>query len=144
MTTNKIDPLKLPYVFLTEKVSLPKVSGVYFTIAPSDRIVYIGSSANLYKRWRGHHNKMEDLRDYRYIKIAWLEVEQGWMDLESRLINKFKPVLNIRGRHFMPDEDEDYRDTHPHLDREFMSKPIDGIVDCDPVSIVLGMDYGLI
>jgi hypothetical protein len=82
--------------------------------------------------------------NYRYIKIAWLEVEQGWMDLESRLINKLKPVLNIRGRHFMPDEDEDYRDVYPHLNREFMSKVIDGIIDCDPTSIILGMDYGLI
>lgn len=144
MKTNNIDPLKLPYVFLTEKVRLPEASGVYFAIAPSDRIVYIGSSANLWKRWRGYHSKMNDLKDYRYIKIAWIEVAEGWMDLESRLINKFKPVLNIRGRHVMPGESEDFADDYPHLNREFMTKLIDGIVDCDPVSIVLGMEHGLI
>lgn len=141
MTTNNIDPLKLPYVFLSEKSKLPETSGVYFAIAPSNRIIYVGSSSNLQKRWR-NHNLIKDFDDYRYIKIAWLELEQGWLHLESCLINKLKPVLNIRGRHFILDED--YRSTHPRLDREFMSKLINGIVECDPVSMVLGMDYGLI
>ena len=143
MTTNNINPLSLPYVFLSEKSKLPETSGVYFVITPSNRIIYIGSSSNLRKRWCGH-NRLKDFDDYRYVKITWLEVKgQGWEILESYLINKFCPILN---KHGMPWSVNKYIDERLslHLDRNFISELIEGVIDDDPFDIAIAMDIGLL
>lgn len=143
MTMIDINPFDLPSVFLTEKQKLPKISAVYFAITPSGKIAYIGSTSNLYTRIYSH-GKREEFSDFRYIKIAWFECASDIREsLEYRFINKFRPILNRRGMPSTPEEDIE-ENPSLHLDRQFMSDLIDGIIDDDCVDIVIAMEIGFL
>lgn len=100
---SEIDPCALPYVVMSELSYLPACSGIYFTIEESGRVVYIGQSVNIRRRWRAHHvqdalSNLSDLSSARRVRIAWLEVNniQELNLLELTLIRRFKPCLNKR------------------------------------------------
>lgn len=142
MTTNNIDPLSLPYVFLSEKDKLPQISAVYFAIAPSNKIIYIGSSSNLQKRWISH-SRIKDFEDYRYIKIAWLEVGQERENLELFLINRFSPALNKRGVS-SPSMQDFEQGSFVHLNKGFISGLIEGIANNNAFDIAIAVEIGLL
>lgn len=89
---NNIDPLQLPSVLLGEK--LPNCSCVYFAIDSSDRILYIGRTKNLHKRWKGHQH-ISELKKIERVRIAYFECSVDNLDyLEKTMIVQFNPPLN--------------------------------------------------
>lgn len=73
---------------------LPPIASVYF-VTNSHRVLYIGRSANLNKRWKKHHQFNRSL-EWGADKISWLEVSDPSLlpETEYAMIKYFKPVLN--------------------------------------------------
>ncbi|MEO1558851.1 MAG: GIY-YIG nuclease family protein, partial [Cyanobacteria bacterium J06632_19] len=66
-----INPLDLPSVTLLEKHKLPQLPAIYFAIAESGEILYIGRSINIANRWLRHH-RYSELKEIGNVRIAWL------------------------------------------------------------------------
>ena len=94
------DPLKLPFLPLSEKGDLPNCCAIYFVLSESNEVLYIGSSKRLFARWVGHHRKDDFKSRGENLKIAWLECsnEELLRTIEMSLIETFDPPLNIRGK----------------------------------------------
>jgi DNA-binding Xre family transcriptional regulator len=73
---------------------LPPIASVYF-VTNSRRVLYIGRSANLNKRWKKHHQFNRSL-EWGADRISWLEVSDLSLlpETEYAMIKYFKPVLN--------------------------------------------------
>jgi DNA-binding XRE family transcriptional regulator len=90
-----LDPFILPSIALEERAKLPSVSAIYFVILEV-KILYIGKSINLRKRWKRHH-RIEELQSCGNAMIAWfhfVNIEQNLEELEEECISHFKPLLN--------------------------------------------------
>lgn len=72
----------------------PKCLCIYFVIA-NKKVIYIGRTANLQKRWYNHHRQAE-LESIGGVKIAWMQVNKRTPlpEIEKELIQYFKPSLN--------------------------------------------------
>ncbi len=90
-----INPLDLPSVPLLEKHKLPQVSAIYFAIAKSGEILYIGRSINIANKWLGHHRYLE-LKEIGNVRIAWLSCNDESLlpQIEEAMIKHFLPCLN--------------------------------------------------
>ena len=90
-----LTPFQLKSVLIENKDDLPEEPGVYFVIDESN-IYYIGMSNNIQRRWYSHH-KQSYLNDLSNIKISYLDClpKHYLKNIESTLINHFKPSLNI-------------------------------------------------
>jgi excinuclease UvrABC nuclease subunit len=77
----------------------PKKSGVYLITEGSfdnynPKLVYIGSSLNLYDRYR-NHNIISKISSLGLIHAFYFkEYEKGFYDIEIELIREFKPKYN--------------------------------------------------
>lgn len=91
----QINPLTLPSLPLTERHKLPKLPAVYFAIAISGEVLYIGRSKNLAARWTLPHRYVE-LETIGNIRIAWLHCSDESLlhKIEDALIKNFLPALN--------------------------------------------------
>ena len=91
----QINPLTLPSLPLTERRKLPKLPAVYFALATSGEVLYIGRSKNLAARWALHHRYVE-LETIGNIRIAWLHCSDESLlhKIEDALIKDFLPALN--------------------------------------------------
>lgn len=88
---------QLPFVFLSESDQLPDHSGIYFVIDSDNKVLYIGQTKSLVKRWKGHHRKHQFLQitEKSFIKIAWLICAvEDLTSAESYLINYYRPLYN--------------------------------------------------
>lgn len=94
---NNLTPFQLDSVNIEDKDDLPEESGIYFVIDKFN-IYYIGMSSNLQKRWYDHH-KQQELSSLQNIKISYLDClpKHYLKNIESALIEHFKPKLNIVG-----------------------------------------------
>lgn len=94
---NSLTPFQLDSIDIENKDDLPEQSGIYFVIDQSD-IYYIGMSLNIQKRWYNHH-KQQALNSLPSIRIAYLDClpKHYLKNIESALIEHFKPKLNIVG-----------------------------------------------
>ena len=45
----------IPSLHITERVKLPKLSGIYFVYTLDHNLLYIGKADNLRTRWNNHH-----------------------------------------------------------------------------------------
>lgn len=90
-----LTPFKLKSVSIEDRDNLPEEPGVYFVIDEFN-IYYIGMSSNIQKRWYSHH-KQPYLNSLANIKISYLDClpKHYLKNIESTLINHFKPSLNI-------------------------------------------------
>ena len=90
-----INPLDLPSVPLLEKHKLPQTSAIYFAIAKSGEILYIGRSINIANRWNGHH-RYSELKEIGNVRIAWLSCDDESLlpQIEEAMIKHFLPCLN--------------------------------------------------
>lgn len=89
------EPLHLPFVNLDELKNLPSIRACYFVL-DNDKILYIGRTENLKKRWVSHHiMRNHDLPDS--IKIAWYEALPFWSleKMERSLIKDYRPKINV-------------------------------------------------
>lgn len=91
--------LRLPCLAVQEYKSLPKFcKGLYFVVQNKE-IIYVGASSNIKQRWYSHPViKKLDCGD---MKIAWFPVDDGELMyyFESKLINYFKPRLNVQSNY---------------------------------------------
>lgn len=94
---NNLNPFHFKSVKMKDKDDLPEEAGIYFAIDKSN-IYYIGMSTNIQKRWYSHHKQVE-LDSLADIEIAYLDClpKHYLKNIESTLINHFKPSLNISG-----------------------------------------------
>lgn len=101
-----VDPSSLVSVVMTEpsvlpswKNGLPRRSAVYFALAASGKVLYVGRAKNLRKRWYGHdQERVLRTGGFGEVRIAWLEVgEDRLCEVETSLIRQFAPLLNARG-----------------------------------------------
>ncbi|WLT40670.1 GIY-YIG nuclease family protein (plasmid) [Synechocystis sp. B12] len=83
----------LPSLPLIERKSLPPVACVYFVVGQSNKLLYIGQTQDLLKRWNNHHRLGQLLGIDPECRIAWLEVDDR-VAVESSLIEELSPELN--------------------------------------------------
>jgi DNA-binding XRE family transcriptional regulator len=92
----RLDPFSLPSVPLDQRDKLPDVSGIYFALLDT-KILYIGKSVNLQKRWQIHH-RINQIRLLGNVSISWfhfIETEDLALErAEDLCIRYFKPTLN--------------------------------------------------
>jgi hypothetical protein len=90
--------LNLKYLPLPRRSELPKEAGIYFVVGEGDKVLYVGRTSNLYKRWQSHH-RTADLGDTGKIKVAWINTlglsVENVMAVEQMFIRFLKPELNI-------------------------------------------------
>lgn len=91
----QIDPLKLPRILIPNRKKLDQISAIYFVISKTEKLLYIGQTENLKKRWHKHECGIE-LDSPKQTSISWIEIEDGNFrkKLEKLLIRKYKPSLN--------------------------------------------------
>jgi GIY-YIG catalytic domain len=84
----------LPSLLLTEKNNLPAIPAVYF-VWSSNKLLYIGKTNNLKKRFCQHHRLVNFLEVGGDIRIAWFPVQDNELpSLEQDLIELLEPDLN--------------------------------------------------
>lgn len=95
-STKSFDITSLPTVLLDNKDRLPNVSAIYFVLSQQNKILYIGQSKALNKRWK-HHQKLKDISQYESVKIAYLvfSIPDFLFEIEQALIRHFNPSLNL-------------------------------------------------
>ena len=88
-------------LFVVADLELPKEPGVYFVATKTGKILYIGQSVNMQRRWSsGHHRALECLRNgAHYIHFQYT---QEPYDLEKIYIEEYEPPIN---RPFNPFEE---------------------------------------
>lgn len=92
-------PLFLPSVTWENRRSLPSESGVYFALSKNCEVLYVGATADLKARWRGHHRE-NDLRAMECASIAYyLCPKQDLSETEQSMITHLSPKLNPHGGH---------------------------------------------
>ena len=78
----------------------PQSSGIYLFLTLSytrryRELIYIGQSSNLYKRFVNHVKLDELCLLYDHIQFYWFATSDH-IDLEKKLIKKYKPKFNIQ------------------------------------------------
>jgi hypothetical protein len=91
-----VNPLVLPSVTLSERDTLPEVSGIYFAIDSENTIQYIGRTVNVLNRWKNHH-RTKQLQNIATVRVAYLTIDDvTLLDMvENTLIDYFQPKLNF-------------------------------------------------
>ena len=91
----EINPLTLPSLPLTQRHKLPNLSAIYFAIAQTGEVLYIGRSKHLAQRWIAHH-RYEEIKTIENVRIAWLHCTDDSLlvEIEQALIKHFLPALN--------------------------------------------------
>lgn len=84
----------LPSLPLGWRKAFPACPAIYFAIL-DDKILYIGRTKCLAKRWIGHHREAE-LQKMGEVRIAWVQVSDVRLlpAIEKAFIRFFKPTLN--------------------------------------------------
>jgi len=79
---------------------VPNKSGIYFIVlydmmTAERTLVYIGSSTNLYARYKSHNiiKKISTI-DNALFEFFFKEMDKGFYDYEIKLINKLEPQFN--------------------------------------------------
>jgi hypothetical protein len=91
-----LDIHSLPFVETTSLKMLPPISAIYFVLNPSNEVLYIGQSRNLFQRFLAHH-RLTDFKFNSFERICWFTSEEEMLDeLEAMAIQHFSPTLNGR------------------------------------------------
>ena len=84
----------LQSVAFTDYKSLPAISAVYFVLTEENKVVYIGASTNLNRRWLRHSHVLSCV-ERGAATIGYLPCEHSRLQtVESAMIQRFLPVLN--------------------------------------------------
>jgi len=82
----------------------PNYPGIYFIVEIkynfdnkyTANLVYIGSSSNLYNRYRTHNIIAKIKSNDNIHQFFFLELKTRYFDVENRFINLYKPLYNKR------------------------------------------------
>ncbi|WP_017655956.1 GIY-YIG nuclease family protein [Fortiea contorta] len=84
----------LPSLPLIDKNKLPDIPAIYF-IWSSNKLLYIGKTSNLKKRFYQHHRAVNFLEAGGDTRIAWFSIQDDELpSLEQDLIELLEPDLN--------------------------------------------------
>ncbi|MEO0769256.1 MAG: GIY-YIG nuclease family protein [Cyanobacteria bacterium J06649_4] len=79
---------------IDRRTELPKSSGVYAVIN-ANRVMYIGKSINLHRRWSSGHHRYQQTAKLKHPRIAWLRASEGQIDnIERYFIKQYNPAWN--------------------------------------------------
>jgi hypothetical protein len=67
----KVDPLSLPSIAVSDHSLLPANQAIYFAVRDSDEVVSIGKAHCLVKRWQKHH-RLSQFELMGPLRIAWI------------------------------------------------------------------------
>ena len=89
----------LPSLGLENRAQLPRKSGVYYAIARSGKVLYIGMAVNLHSRWNAkgthQHHELEALRSVGGVRLRYRLVPEHRIRLVEALeIKRFDPPQN--------------------------------------------------
>lgn len=86
-----LDVSKLPSLPMSRRRELPACAGIYFVLARTGRLLYIGQSQGIAARWYYFHIHMGRGR-----RIAWLQLGKRALltSIETSLIIALQPPLN--------------------------------------------------
>lgn len=95
LNVDEIQVASLPSLPLAQRAALPDCPAVYFAIAATGEVLYIGRTLSLIKRWKSHHRKRQ-LERSGNVQIAWLIADSPAVlaELEDQLVERFEPALN--------------------------------------------------
>lgn len=84
----------LPFVSMSDRAYLPTSAGVYI-VTTADQVLYVGQSATLRQRLRGH-GRLGDFHAGMATRIYYLLLPVALLDpIEAALIAAMAPLLNI-------------------------------------------------
>lgn len=101
-TASNLRVKTLPSIPFKNKKALPVLSAVYLVLDGKDRVIYVGETGNLRKRWLCH--KLNGMVDHiNGCRIAYIPVEPGLrLDTEKALISYFDPLYNAQYKNGNP------------------------------------------
>ena len=67
----------VPSLRIMERAKLPKVAAIYFVITPSNKLLYIGQSKNLFNRWLQHHRYQQFIETSPDSRVVWFEFDDS-------------------------------------------------------------------
>ena len=87
-------------VHISEIEKLPEFSGIYKVFyGQEDKIIYVGKSHNIYKRWKnGHHKLAQFIALYGTdIYIECIEIPEWLLNrVENTTVSFYQPELNSK------------------------------------------------
>jgi excinuclease UvrABC nuclease subunit len=93
----------LPFVEFGNWSKLPGASAVYFCLDSQDKVLYIGQTRNLKRRWSMSHGYRAICGDRGAIKLSWLLTDESRLfQVESQMIARFNPPMNINRNKALP------------------------------------------
>jgi putative transcriptional regulator len=79
---------------IEDLAKLPETPCVYLVVNSQGKVLYVGKSENLRKRWKSHY-KLSSLIEESGIRISYVEVQENLLfKVERALINALNPPLN--------------------------------------------------
>jgi excinuclease UvrABC nuclease subunit len=85
----------LPAVPFALVETLPPVCAVYFAMTETGRILYIGGTSNLHRRWQEKHHRLRQLHEHQCTMISYYVCPRETLDaIECAMIHRFMPLLN--------------------------------------------------
>jgi predicted GIY-YIG superfamily endonuclease len=88
----------VPSLPILERSKLPQVSAIYFVITPSNKLLYIGQTKNLFNRFLQHHRYQQFIETSAECRIAWFEFDEsdsvGMPLIEDELITLLDSEYN--------------------------------------------------
>lgn len=102
----------LPSACLHTLGSLPECMGLYFVVSRSGKVIYIGYSNNIKKRWESHQLKPVLKTEFGECRIYWMKyADDDICTKEKKLIDKYNPLLN--GLYYVRGHIKKYRALYP-------------------------------
>jgi DNA-binding XRE family transcriptional regulator len=94
LSVDNFDVLSLPCMAIEDLANLPQTPCVYLVVNSQGKVLYVGKSENLRRKWKSHY-KLSSLIEESGIKISYIEVHEDLLfKLEKALINALNPPLN--------------------------------------------------
>jgi excinuclease UvrABC nuclease subunit len=82
----------------------PPVAGCYI-IRHSGRVLYVGQSGNIWKRWLAHQHKWFIKKYYPDVDVEIIECGNR-LETEGELIKTLKPIMNGKDNWYFSDVDK--------------------------------------
>ena len=86
----------VPSLPIMERAKLPHISAIYFVITPSNKLLYIGQTKNLFNRWLQHHRYQQFIEAGQNTRVAWFEFDESDRDSMPEVENELITLLDSR------------------------------------------------
>lgn len=75
---------------------LPEVCGLYLVMNAEEKVIYVGQSINIQKRWKNGHHKLSSIMKHSpKATIRWVELPHARLNhAEYMAVRFYDPILN--------------------------------------------------